>query len=211
MGKVFLFLIIATFYTFLVSQVDARNIDGAPGWIRKGAMKKEGESCGFCFCPPKFTAGECDTGLKCDRSAQKFLPDALGICRAEKKGAGGGDKAAKSPTSSDDCPRFCTKIYLPVCGTNGKTYGNDCELKMDACVNPTEKIGIAHSGKCKQLSSGAQCNIMCLANYDPVCGSNGKTYSNECFLGVDNCHNDSENITVAHSGECKDKMKSKKE
>ena len=51
-------------------------------------MKKEGESCGFCFCPPRFTAGECDTGLKCDRSAQKFLPDPPGICRAEKKGAG---------------------------------------------------------------------------------------------------------------------------
>ena len=53
-----------------------------------GDLKKEGESCGSCFCPPKFTAGECDTGLKCDRSAQKFLPDAPGICRAEKKGEG---------------------------------------------------------------------------------------------------------------------------
>ena len=30
MGKDFLFLIMATFYTFPVSQVDARNIDGAP-------------------------------------------------------------------------------------------------------------------------------------------------------------------------------------
>ena len=62
----------------------------------------------------------------------------------------GGGGAGNSYASPDDCPQFCTKIYLPVCGTNGKTYGNECTLKAEACSNPSEQIGIAYEGECKQ-------------------------------------------------------------
>ena len=53
-----------------------------------GTLKKEGESCGSCFCPPTFTAGECEHGLKCDLSIQEQIPDAPGICRAANGGSG---------------------------------------------------------------------------------------------------------------------------
>lgn len=35
----------------------------------------------------------------------------------------------------------------------------------------------------------------------PVCGSDGKTYDNECTLKVADCKS-SENITVKHAGPC---------
>lgn len=35
----------------------------------------------------------------------------------------------------------------------------------------------------------------CIELYDPVCGENGQTYSNECFAKTSN-------VNVKHKGEC---------
>ncbi|ETV75918.1 hypothetical protein H257_09879 [Aphanomyces astaci] len=50
-------------------------------------------------------------------------------------------------------------------------------------------------------SVGAQCEMECIDVYEPVCGSNGKTYSNKCRLDVDACSTKTE-ITVVSAGEC---------
>ena len=41
-------------------------------------LKQEGESCGSCFCPPTYTAGNCAPGLQCQKDPR--ISDASGKC-----------------------------------------------------------------------------------------------------------------------------------
>ncbi|CAL4069381.1 unnamed protein product, partial [Meganyctiphanes norvegica] len=99
----------------------------------------------------------------------------------------------------DDCLRPCPKHYRHVCGSDGKTYDNECILNYASCRNPSDNIVVAHEGECHD-----DCLRPCPKNVRPVCGSDGKTYDSECDLNYASCRNPSDNIVVAHKWECHD-------
>lgn len=100
----------------------------------------------------------------------------------------------------------CAAVHNPMCGTDGRTYNNPCDL---GCRG----IPLAHEGACGAV--GDLCNAdsdclqgnscqnqqcvevgcFCAEIYQPVCGTDGVTYGNSCTLGC-------ARGTLAHDGEC---------
>jgi hypothetical protein len=76
-----------------------------------------GETCGGLVGIP------CDAGLWCEKASNACrIMDSFGTC-------------AK-------IPEVCTMIHRPVCGCDGKTYGNDCQRRA-------ARVSLAAAGPCR--------------------------------------------------------------
>lgn len=84
----------------------------------------------------------------------------------------------------DEKIKPCTKEYRPVCGVDGKTYGNMCTLEA-------ADVKLDYNGECKVSEEPVACTM----EWNPMCGVDGDTYGNPCML-------DAANIKLDYEGEC---------
>ncbi|KOB64228.1 Brasiliensin [Operophtera brumata] len=99
-------------------------------------------------------------------------------------------------------PCTCARDFKPVCGSDGTTYTNDCLLNCATANDNT--LSISHAGKCETVKVVDNLPIpppcTCVTDVKPVCGSDGKTYTNDCLL---NCATANDNtLSISHAGKC---------
>nr|XP_054749965.1 mucin-17-like [Lytechinus pictus] len=100
--------------------------------------------------------------------------------------------------------------YRPVCGRDGKTYVNQGILQITACIeNDPNLASPIHKGECefKGRRKRRKCRKhSCDMTYDPVCGMDGKTYFNKCFMDYFACRRDIRNMRLLYPGVCRQEV-----
>lgn|SRR6218665_375940 len=87
--------------------------------------------------------------------------------------------------------------FCPLIVVSESLYVISLEYSCEQVTCPTGKSCVLN----EENRPECFCNESCHAVFDPVCGSDGKTYANKCVLDAEACET-GQTITVTHYGEC---------
>ncbi len=151
---------------------------GDCGWLYRACpdLASDAGTSGSSFCGG--IAGiQCPKGEYCRFDAQCGAADQGGLCMT--------------------VPQACSDLYKPVCGCDGKTYGNDCEAASNA-------VSVANVGECTDPKQCDKCPgpAPLAPNYEcsdgsiggPICAFREKTQTcgwtiRACPVSRDPCQN----------------------